>query len=201
MINANQLDFTKLDGLIPAIIVDNRTDKVLMLGFMNKEAYNLTLEKRLVTFYSRSRQSLWTKGETSGNFLEVVDIKHDCDYDSVLIYALPKGNTCHTGSYSCFGVEADDSIKFLSELFSLIKERKTLLPEGSYTTKLFKQGENRIIQKVGEEAVETVIAAKNNDKQEIINEVSDLFYHLFVMLADKDIELTDIVQNLVKRHK
>jgi phosphoribosyl-ATP pyrophosphohydrolase/phosphoribosyl-AMP cyclohydrolase len=201
MINADQLDFSKLGGLIPAVVVDINTDKVLMLAFMNKEALKVTQEKKLVTFFSRTKQKLWTKGETSGNFLELVKILSDCDNDSILVYANPKGNTCHTGKYSCFDVNGSDSIKFLTDLFELIKDRKINLPEKSYTTILFKSGENRIIQKVGEEAIETIVAAKNNDKKEIIDEVSDLLYHLFVMLAEKNIELTEVVQNLVQRHK
>lgn len=199
MIDIEKLNFQKLNGIIPAVIVDASTDKVVMLGFMNKEALNKTLETRLVTFFSRTKNSLWTKGETSGNYLNLVDIKIDCDNDSLLIYANPQGPTCHTGNYSCFNVKKD-SIKFLEELFELIKKRKIELPENSYTTKLFNQGENRIIQKVGEEAIETVIAAKNNDKVEIINEVSDLIYHLFVLLTEKEIELTEIVANLENRH-
>ena len=142
------------------------------------------------------------KGETSKNYLHLVDIKSDCDNDSLLVYANPDGPTCHTGNYSCFeDVKGNSSISFLNELFSLIKDRKEKLPEDSYTTKLFKQGENRIIQKVGEESIETVIAAKNNDKNEIINEISDLIYHLFVMLADKNIEFSEVVANLKNRSK
>lgn len=199
MIDIEKLNFEKLNGIIPAVIVDVTNDKVLMLGFMNKEAFKKTIDSKHVTFFSRTKNSLWTKGETSGNFLNLVDIKIDCDNDSLLIYANPQGPTCHTGNYSCFNIEKD-SIKFLKELFELIKRRKVELPENSYTTKLFKQGENRIIQKVGEEAIETLIAAKNNEKVEIINEVSDLIYHLFVLLSEKEIELTEIVTNLENRH-
>ncbi len=198
----NQLNFKKLNGLIPAVIVDEKTDKVLMQGFMNEEALNKTIETKLVTFFSRTKNRLWTKGETSKNYLHLVDIKPDCDNDSLLIYVNPDGPTCHTGNYSCFeDVKDTSSISFLNDLFALIKDRKVNLPENSYTTKLFKQGENRIIQKVGEESIETVIAAKNNDKNEIINETSDLIYHLFVMLADKNIEFSEIVANLKKRSK
>jgi len=196
-----ELDFSKSGGLIPAIIIDANNNRVLMLGFMNEESYNKTLETKLVTFFSRTRNTLWVKGETSGNFLHVIDIKSDCDKDSLLIFVNPDGNTCHTGDYSCFKVENTDSIDFLNHLFTLIKLRKADMPEGSYTTKLFQRGTNRIIQKVGEEAIETVIAAKNRDKNEIINEVSDLVYHLFVMLAEQEIEFTDIVKNLESRHK
>lgn len=201
MVNIKQLNFEKLNGLIPAIVIDHKNNKVLMLGFMNKEALQKTIETKLVTFYSRTSSSLWTKGKTSGNYLRLVEIVSDCDDDSLLISALPDGPTCHTGKYSCFGQEENESLNFLSILFNLIKKRKEKLPENSYTTRLFKEGENRVIQKVGEEAIETVIAAKNNNKEEIINEVSDLFYHLFVMLADKGIELTDITTNLMNRHR
>lgn len=201
MIDINKLNFLKLNGLIPAIVVDNKNSTVLMLGFMNEEALKITLETGLVTFFSRTRNSLWTKGETSGNYLKLVDIKADCDNDSLLISANPVGNTCHTGEYSCFGVEKTESLEFLNRLFSLIKERSVQLPEKSYTTSLFKSGENRIIQKVGEEAIETVIAAKNRDKVEIINEVSDLIYHLFVLLVEQKIEFSEVVNNLYLRHK
>ena len=198
----SKINFDKLNGLVPAIVVDSNSGKVLMLGFMNKEALKKTNDTKLVTFFSRTRNTLWTKGETSGNFLRLVDIKTDCDNDALLVYAIPDGNTCHLGKYSCFeDVNKSSSVNFLNVLFELIKERKIKLPEKSYTTKLFKEGENRIIQKVGEEAVETIIAAKNRDKKEIINEVSDLVYHLFVMLAETDIELSDIVTNLEQRHK
>jgi len=200
--NIAKINFDKLNGLVPAIVIDFNNDKILMLGFMNKEALQKTIETKLVTFFSRTRNTLWTKGETSGNYLRLVDIKTDCDNDALLIYALPDGDTCHLGKYSCFeDVNKTMSLNFLNVLFDLIKERKIKLPENSYTAKLFKEGENRIIQKVGEEAIETIIAAKNRDKKEIINEVSDLIYHLLVMLAESDIDLSDVVQNLEKRHK
>ena len=202
MIDIDKLNFNKMNGLIPSIILDERTKKVLMLGFMNIESLRQTLLSGKVTFFSRSKNRLWTKGETSGNYLSLVDIFTDCDNDSLLIYANPEGNTCHLNKYSCFdSVEKKNGLSFLGELFELIKSRKALLPVNSYTTKLFQQGENRIIQKVGEEAIETVIAAKNNDENEIINEVSDLIYHLFVMLVDKDIEFSEIVKNLEQRHR
>lgn len=199
MIDKSKLNFEKLGGLIPAIIVDINSDSVLMLGFMNREALNLTLDNNKVTFFSRTKNTLWVKGETSGNILELIDIKTDCDFDTLLIYVKPKGPTCHTGDYSCFGIKENHS-KFLHQLFQLIKSRKTELPEGSYTTALYQKGTNRIIQKVGEEAIETVIAAKNRDRDEIINEVSDLFYHLFVMLAEQDIEFDEIINNLHSRN-
>lgn len=197
---SDKINFNKLDGLVPAIIVDNLTNAVLMLGFMNKESIQKTIDTQKVTFFSRTRKTLWTKGETSGNFLNVIDIKIDCDNDTLLIKVKPEGNTCHTGDYSCFKEERYPGISFLSELFEVILTRKKELPEKSYTTKLFKEGENRIIQKVGEEAVETIIAAKNHDKNEIINETSDLLFHLFVMLADQGISINEISDNLRKRH-
>ena len=201
MIDLSKLNFEKLSGLIPAVVVDNKTDLVLMLGFMNKESLEKTIETKLVTFFSRTRNKLWTKGETSGNYLRLIEMRPDCDNDALLIFAEPDGNTCHTGKYSCFDLNKIDSIKFLQKLTEIIKERKEKLPKNSYTTKLFKEGENRIIQKFGEEAVETMIAAKNNKREEIINEVSDLLYHLFVLLVEKEITLSKISSNLEKRHK
>ena len=197
----NALNFEKLNGLIPAIVIDDKNNAVLMLGFMNKEALQITIDSGKVTFFSRTKNRLWTKGETSGNYLNVKTIIDDCDRDSLLIRVDPEGQTCHTGDYSCFKESDTSSLQFLNTLFELIKDRKKELPENSYTTKLFKQGENRIIQKVGEEAIETVIAAKNRDKNEIINETSDLIYHLFVMLAEQEIEFSEIAKNLRKRHK
>ncbi len=198
--SSENLNFDKMNGLIPTIIVDAVTNQILMLGFMNEEAYNKTIAIGKVTFYSRTKNRLWTKGETSGNYLLVKKIITDCDRDSLLIYVNPLGNTCHTGNYSCFSVEKN-SINFFNLLFGLIKQRNEELPDNSYTTKLFLQGENRIIQKVGEEAIETVIAAKNNDRDEIINEVSDLIYHLFVMLVQKGIDINEISEKLLERHK
>lgn len=200
MIEKSKIDFQKMNGLIPAIIVDNNTGQILMLGFMNEDSFDKTIESGRVTFFSRSKNRLWTKGETSGNFLNLVDIKLDCDNDSLLVYVNPVGPTCHTGDYSCFGVKKSE-IHFLNHLSELIKKRKIELPEKSYTTKLFEEGANRIIQKVGEEAIETVIAAKNRDKNEIVNETADLIYHLLVMLAEQDIEFEEVVGKLVERHK
>jgi phosphoribosyl-AMP cyclohydrolase / phosphoribosyl-ATP pyrophosphohydrolase len=199
VIELNKIDFSKLNGLVPAVIIDSFTDQVLMLGFMNQESLQKTLDTKLVTFFSRTRNTLWTKGETSGNFLNLVDIKIDCDNDSLLVYAKPTGNTCHTGDYSCFGIQQNGA-RFLEYLYKFIQQRKAELPKGSYTTKLFTGKPDRIIQKVGEEAIETVIAAKNRDKNEILNEVSDLIYHLFVMLAEQDITLDEIGQTLKSRH-
>lgn len=199
MIDINKVDFDKMNGLVPAVITDNFTGQVLMLGFMNKEAVQKTIDEKKVTFYSRSKKRLWTKGETSGNFLRLIAIKLDCDNDTLLISVNPEGNTCHLDQYSCFGIEKEN-YRFLKYLDELIKDRKEKLPENSYTTKLFKQGENRIIQKVGEEAVETIIAAKNNDREEIINESADLLFHLLVMLTEKDIAFSDVIGELEKRH-
>ncbi|MCB0731023.1 MAG: bifunctional phosphoribosyl-AMP cyclohydrolase/phosphoribosyl-ATP diphosphatase HisIE [Ignavibacteriae bacterium] len=200
MIEIEKLNFEKQNGLLPAIIVDVTTDKVLMLGFMNNEALQQTVEKQKVVFFSRTKNKLWLKGETSGNYLNVVSIESDCDDDTLLIYANPDGPTCHTGNYSCFAEVDKNNIKFLDYLFKLVKQRKIDLPENSYTTTLFNRGSDRIIQKVGEESVETVIAAKNKDREEIVNETSDLIFHLFVMLADQGIEFSEIISNLQKRH-
>ena len=197
----NKLNFDKMNGLLPAVVVDNNNGQILMLGFMNKEAFEKTLSTKLVTFFSRTKKTLWTKGVTSGNYLNLVDIKPDCDNDTLLIYATPQGNTCHLGRYSCFDIPKIPSFNFLFNLFELIKKRKEELPDNSYTTDLFKSGADRIIQKVGEEAVETVIAAKNREKTEILNETSDLIYHLFVMLAEQEIELSEVVSTLQKRAK
>ena len=200
MINIKNVDFKKLDGLVPAIIVDSTSRQVLMLGFMNREALEQTIEKQKVVFFSRTKNRLWLKGETSKNYLNLISINLDCDNDTLLIYAKPDGPTCHTGSKSCFADKDESNILFLDYLFKLVKQRKIELPEKSYTTHLFERGSDRIIQKVGEEAIETVIAAKNRDKEEIINESSDLLFHLMVMLVEQDIELSEIVSNLQKRH-
>lgn len=200
MINIEKINFEKLSGIVPAIIIDASNNNVLMLGFMNKEALEQTIEKQKVVFFSRSKNRLWLKGETSHNYLNVVSISTDCDNDTLLIYANPDGPTCHTGSYSCFSEVNENSVLFLEYLFKLIKQRKIEMPENSYTSKLFQRGSDRIIQKVGEEAVETVIAAKNKDKEEVIYETSDLLFHLLVMLADQEIEFSDIISSLKKRH-
>lgn len=201
MIDVNEIDFTKLNGLVPAVIVDKTYNKVLMLGFINKEALEITIESGHVTFFSRTKNRIWTKGESSQNYLIVDKILSDCDNDSLLIYASPQGNTCHKDQYSCFGIERADGNNFLTYLSELIKSRKKEMPKDSYTTSLFEQGIDRIAQKVGEEAVETVIAAKNDDKGELINEVSDLLFHLLVLLEEKNISLKDVNENLMKRHK
>lgn len=200
MIDISQLNFSKLNGLIPAIIVDDSKDKILMLGFMNEEALHISIESGKVTFFSRTKNRLWTKGETSGNFLMIKNIITDCDNDSIIIYATPQGPTCHLGNYSCFNIP-NENLNFLMKLTDLVNQRKKHLPENSYTTKLFKEGSDRIIQKVGEEATEVIIAAKNKSRKEIIYESADLLYHLIVMLADNELSITDVVKELELRHK
>lgn len=201
MLNIEILNFEKCGGLIPAIIKDIKTKNLLMLGFMNREALELTIKNKRVTFYSRSKSRLWTKGETSGHYLLVNEIETDCDNDTLLIKVTPTGNTCHLDNYSCFMSENNKNDDFLAFLFEFIKNRKIVMPEGSYTTKLFQEGLDRIIQKVGEESIEVIIAAKNKSETEVVNEVSDLMYHLFVMLTELNIEFQQIILNLHKRHK
>ncbi len=196
-----EIDFEKMGGLVPAIIQDNITRKVLMLGFMNKEAYDKTVETGKVTFWSRTRKCLWTKGETSGNFLNVRDIKLDCDGDTLLIKVKPEGPVCHTGSDTCWGEENSVDLNFLSYLQDFIDKRHREMPEGSYTTSLFKSGVNRMAQKVGEEAVETVIEATNGTDDRLIYEASDLIYHLIVLLTSKGHRFEELAAELVKRHK
>ncbi|MCQ2335893.1 MAG: bifunctional phosphoribosyl-AMP cyclohydrolase/phosphoribosyl-ATP diphosphatase HisIE [Paludibacteraceae bacterium] len=196
------LDFKKQGGLIPAIIQDANTLKVLMLGYMNEESLKKTQETGKVTFWSRSRQCLWTKGETSGNFLHVVSLKEDCDNDTLLIKVHPDGPVCHTGSDTCFDeVNEADSIMFIKTLQKFIEKRHQEMPEGSYTTSLFKAGVNKMAQKVGEEAVETVIEATNGTNDRLIYEASDLMYHLIVLLTSKGLSIEDIAIDLKKRHK
>lgn len=195
------LDFEKMGGLIPAIVQDNETNKVLMLGFMNEEAYKKTKESGKVTFFSRTRNCLWVKGETSGNFLQVVSIMIDCDNDTLLIKANPAGPVCHTGADTCFGEKNTEDIMFLKYLQNFIERRRQEMPEGSYTTSLFQKGVNRMAQKVGEEAVETVIEATNGTEDGFIYEASDLIYHLIVLLTSKGLRLEDLARELKKRHK
>lgn len=195
------LDFEKMGGLIPAIVQDNNTSKVLMLGFMNEEAYEKTKETGKVTFFSRTKNRLWMKGETSGNTLQVVDIKVDCDNDTLLIKAVPAGPVCHTGADTCFGEQNSEDIMFLKYLQDFIERRRQEMPEGSYTTSLFQKGVNRMAQKVGEEAVETVIEATNGTEDGLVYEASDLIYHLIVLLTSKGLRLEDLARELKKRHK
>lgn len=194
------IDFSKLDGLVPAIIQDAKTMKVLMLGFMNEEAYNKTVETGLVTFYSRTRKTLWTKGETSGNYLKVVDIKNDCDNDTLLIQANPVGSVCHTGSDTCWNENNDNPIMFLVELQKFIEKRHEEMPEGSYTTSLFKDGCHRMAQKVGEEALEAVIEAVAGNDERLVYEASDMLYHLIVLLTSKGLSIEDLARELQVRH-
>ncbi len=230
------IDFEKMGGLVPAIIQDADTRNVLMLGFMNKEAYEKTLQTRHVTFWSRTRQTLWTKGETSGHFLNLVDMKIDCDNDTLLVRVHPIGPTCHTGTDTCWGeantplcgqtavdeqplsaqtaqhstvqqgsltsqsVASQSALLFLSELQDFINKRKHEMPEGSYTTSLFTKGINKIAQKVGEEALETVIEATNGTDEHLVYEASDLLYHLIVMLAEKGLRIEDVAEELHHRH-
>ena len=201
------INFNKMNGLIPAIIQDADTRQVLMLGYMNKEAYDITVQTGKVTFWSRSRQAIWTKGETSGNFLNVVDIKNDCDQDTLLIRVHPVGPVCHTGTDTCWGekneaVNNDSSnpLLFLRQLQDFIEERHRLMPEGSYTTSLFKDGLNRMAQKVGEEALELVIEAVNGTDERMIYEGSDMLYHLIVLLTSKGLRIEQMAQELAERH-
>lgn len=196
-----KLDFEKMGGLIPAIVQDNNTNKVLMLGFMNEEAYEETKESGKVTFFSRTKNRLWMKGETSGNTLQVVSMMVDCDNDTILIKANPAGPVCHTGADTCFGEKNVEDIMFLKYLQDFIEQRRQEMPEGSYTTSLFLKGVNRMAQKVGEEAVETVIEATNGTEDGFIYEASDLIYHLIVLLTSKGLRLEDLARELKKRHK
>jgi len=215
------IDFEKMGGLVPAIIQDADTRQVLMLGFMNQEAYEKTQATGHVTFWSRTRQTLWTKGETSGHFLNLVDMKVDCDNDTLLVRVHPIGPTCHTGTDTCWGEEnsmpqgfpqqekpalqgfplqSESSLAFLSELQDFIDRRKREMPEGSYTTKLFHDGVNKIAQKVGEEALETVIEATNGTSDHLVYEASDLLYHLIVLLTEKGLRIEDVAEELHRRH-
>ena len=195
------IDFNKMNGLVPAIIQDAVTKNVLMLGYMNQEAYRKTIETKKVTFWSRERKCLWTKGETSGNFLNLVNIKNDCDNDTLLISVQPEGPTCHTGTDTCWGETNNcNPILFLSELQDFINQRYHDMPEDSYTTSLFKKGVNRIAQKVGEEALETVIEATAGTKDKLVYEASDMLYHLIVLLTNKGLRIENLAQELLERH-
>ena len=196
------LDFEKSGGLITAVVQDAATEKVLMVGYMNREAYQKTLDSKLVTFYSRTRNRLWTKGEESGNHLDVVDILADCDNDTLLVKANPRGAVCHTGADTCFGEQNKHSgAHFFKYLQDLIDSRRETMPEGSYTTKLFAKGINKIAQKVGEEAVELIIEAKDENDELFLNEAADLMYHLTVLLAAKGYRIEDVAGTLEGRHR
>ena len=194
------INFNKGNGLVPVIIQDAVTQKVLMLGYMNEAAFEQTKAEQRVTFFSRSKQRLWTKGETSGNFLNLVDIKFDCDDDTLLIKVNPVGAVCHTGADTCFKEENVADIQFLNTLGEIIHERKTNPSDKSYTSSLFKKGVNKIAQKVGEEAVEVVIEAKDDNDDLFKSECADLMYHLMVLLEYKNVGLKDIVDILQERH-
>lgn len=196
-----KIDFEKMGGLVPAIIQDATTKNVLMLGFMNEEAYQKTLDTKHVTFWSRTRQTLWTKGETSGHFLHLMSMQIDCDNDTLLVKVNPVGPTCHTGTDTCWGEDNEmNPLLFLTETQDFINKRKEEMPEGSYTTKLFKDGVNKIAQKVGEEALETVIEATNGTNDHLVYEASDLLYHLLVLLTEKGLRIEDVAAELQKRH-
>ena len=195
------IDFEKMGGLVPAIIQDATTKNVLMLGFMNKEAYEKTCQTGKVTFWSRTRQTLWTKGETSGNFLELVSMAIDCDNDTLLVKVHPHGPTCHTGTDTCWGeTNSSTPLLFLQELQDFIEKRHEEMPEGSYTTRLFRDGVNKMAQKLGEEALETVIEATNGTNEKLVYEASDMLYHLLVLLTGKGLRIEDVAAELQKRH-
>ncbi len=196
------IDFEKGGGLVPAIVQDATTQKVLMLGYMNREAYEKTLAVKRVTFFSRTRQTLWTKGETSGNYLELVDMKADCDNDALLVRAIPHGPTCHLGTDTCWGERNEASpLAFLGELQDFIEQRHREMPEGSYTTSLFRDGTKRMAQKVGEEALEAVIEAVGGNDNRLVYEGADLIYHLIVLLTSKGLRIEDLARELAERHK
>ena len=200
-----EIDFRKGNGLVPAIVQDAITGKVLMLGYMNEDAYRITKEKGLVTFFSRSRNVLWTKGETSGNYLKLRDMLIDCDKDTILVKAIPSGPVCHTGADTCFGEsnrpQDAEGDSFLFYLQGVIEDRKAHPQEGSYTNKLFSRGINRIAQKVGEEATELIIEAKDDNKELFLGEAADLMYHYLVLLVQKGYSLSEVIDVLKSRHK
>jgi phosphoribosyl-AMP cyclohydrolase / phosphoribosyl-ATP pyrophosphohydrolase len=196
-----EADFSKSDnGLLPVIIQDSLTGKVLMQGFMNEEALKITVETKKVTFFSRSKNRLWVKGETSKNYLNVIETLIDCDHDAILIKALPDGPTCHTGDDTCWQETNTGKVQFIDKLSKIIKERKNKPNEKSYTTSLFNSGINKIAQKVGEEAIELVIEAKDNNKDLFLGEAADLLFHYLVLLEAKSIELDEVINVLINRH-
>ncbi len=196
----SSLDWVKTDGMMPVVVQHRVSGEVLMHGYMNQEALDKTLQEGNVTFFSRTKQRLWTKGETSGHFLKVVSITPDCDNDTLLVLADPIGPTCHLGTSSCFSPAAPDWT-FLYQLEQLLAQRKHADPESSYTARLYASGTKRIAQKVGEEGVETALAATVNDRHELTNEASDLLYHLMVLLQDQELDLSSVIGNLRERHK
>ena len=196
-----QVDFEKSEGLVPAIVQDAQSRKVLMLGYMNSHALDETLASKKVTFFSRSKQQLWTKGESSGNYLNLVELLIDCDRDAILVKANPQGPTCHLGDDTCWGESNESSAAFLDYLGQVIKERKGRSPEESYTARLFSKGINKVAQKVGEEAVELVIEAKDNNEDLFKNEAADLLFHYLMLLEAKGFSLSDIISVLKERHQ
>lgn len=200
-IDAKTLNWKKGGGLLPAIVQDDSTEQVLMLGYMNAESLNKTQESGLVTFYSRSRDTLWTKGETSGNTLKLVSLEADCDQDTLLVRAVPAGPTCHEGTTSCFGDKGPQGLGFLAKLESLIDGRKTADVDSSYTAKLLQGPLHKAAQKVGEEGVEVALAAIAETDDGLVYESADLIYHLMVLLAAKDVKFADVITELQKRHK
>lgn len=196
-----EVDFNKQDGLVPAIVQDAQTGKVLMLGYMNEAALQQTVDSGEVTFYSRSKQRLWTKGESSGNYLNLVSVSMDCDQDALLVKVNPQGPTCHTGADTCWDEENKNDMEFLNYLTDIIKERRQKTPEESYVARLFSKGINKVAQKVGEEAVEVVIEAKDNDDNLFLNESADLLFHYMLLLEAKGFTLSDVVSILKLRHK
>jgi len=198
--NNLNIDFEKVGGMVPAIVQDADSHVVLMLGYMNQEALDITLESKKVTFFSRTKGRLWTKGETSGNFLQVKSITVDCDNDTLLVKVRPEGPVCHTGSDTCFDEVNKSKTLFIDHLRQIIKERKNNPSDQSYTASLFAKGINKVAQKVGEEAVEIVIEAKDNNKDLFLGEAADLLFHYLVLLEAKDIELDEVMQLLIERH-
>ncbi len=203
MINIDELKFDE-KGLIPAVVVDAISKKVLTVAYMNKESLKISIEKELTCFYSRSRNELWLKGETSGNYQHIVSITADCDNDALVVMVEKEGPACHTGTDSCFTkkvFESDTRAEFSMEgLYSLLEGRKANMPEGSYTTYLFSKGIDKILKKVGEESTEVIIAAKDNDKKETVYEIADLAYHIMVMMVEMGISVEDVTKELASRH-
>lgn len=199
--NIKQLAWDKMDGLLPCVVQDSYTGSVQMLGYMNEAALEKTLNTGKVTFYSRSKQRLWTKGETSGNTLDLVDITADCDQDALLALAKPNGPTCHLGNPTCWDAAQSADFTFLGQLESVLAERKNADPDSSYTAKLYQKGIKRIAQKVGEEGVETALAATVQDLEELKNESADLLYHLIVLMQASGLSLQDSIAVLRERHK
>lgn len=200
MINASEIDFEKSGGLVPAIVQHANTGEVLMLGYMNVDAYETTLEKKAVTFWSRSKSRLWTKGETSGNTLDLVSIALDCDCDTLLVQAKPQGPTCHTGTKSCFGETPGPDLAFLGALQAIVDQRAIDAPEDSYTAKLLSRGVLKCAQKVGEEGVEVALAATAEDDEALLGEAADLIYHLTVVLKARELSLRDVAKVLEVRY-